>query len=274
MSIEDLRSRFVRDGHCSVEGVIGPDEVPSIRESVARDVRAHSLLPPPQGYVPGFLRFNQAIAPYLASPRLLGLIESLFGPHSRISMVTGSINGPGIARGDLHADWPYNQKNASHIPAPYPDSILHVLTMWMLTDFTEENGATIIVPGTHRQTSHPRKGGAIDPNQPYPGEQRLLGKAGTVAVLDTRMWHAIAPNVSNQERVAVIVRYAPWWLNLDPLRPGTVDRANIVEANNGVESPVPPLPREVFDRLPAGVKPLLSYSVAAGSSPDSPSPEA
>jgi hypothetical protein len=133
--------------------------------------------------------------------------------------------------------------------------------MWMLTDFTYDNGATIIIPRSHRQSDHPRKGSAIDPKQPHPDEQRLLGKAGTVALLDTRTWHAIAPNVTNEDRVAVIVRYAPWWLNLDPLRPGTIDRADIVEANQGVESPVPPLPRDVFDRLPADVKPLLHYSV-------------
>ncbi|MBM3734626.1 MAG: phytanoyl-CoA dioxygenase family protein [Acidobacteria bacterium] len=262
MQVDELHASFLRDGYCCVEGVIGPSEIEAIRDSVARDVRANSLLPPPQGYVPGFLRFNQAIAPYLAAPPVLALINKLFGPHARISMVTGSINGPGIPRGDLHADWPYNQKNASHIPAPYPDSVLHVLTMWMLTDFTEENGATIIIPGTHRMSDHPRKSGAADPKQPHPGEQRLLGKAGTVGVLDARMWHAIAPNVTGEERVAVIVRYAPWWLNLDPLRPGTADRADIVEANNGVESPVPALTRELFDTLPAEVRPLLSYGVA------------
>lgn len=261
MSTEELHARFVRDGLCFVEDVIDPGEIAAVRDSVARDVRAHSLLPPPQGYVPGFLRFNQALAPWLASARVLGVVEKLFGPHSRISMVTGSINGPGIPRGDLHADWPYNQKNASHIPAPYPGSTIHVLTMWMLTDFTHDNGATIIIPGSHLQPDHPRKGSGIDPKQPYPGEQRLVGKAGTVGILDTRTWHAIAPNVTNEERIAVIVRYAPWWLNLDPLRPGTIDRADIVEANQGVESPVPPLPRDVFDRLPVEVKPLLHYSV-------------
>lgn len=262
MQTGEIYSQFVRDGYCYVEDVIPAEDLAPIRESVARDVWANSLLPPPQGYVPGFLRFNQAIAPYMAEPRLLGVVEKLFGPYTRISMVTGSVNGPGIPRGDLHADWPYNQANAAHIPAPYPDSTLHVLTMWMLTDFTEENGATIIVPGTHRKSDHPRKGGPIDPKQPYPGEQRLLGKAGTVAMMDTRMWHAIAPNVTANERVAVIVRYAPWWLNLDPLRPGTIDRADIVDANNGRDSPVPPLPRDVFDGLPEQVKPLFRYSVA------------
>jgi len=81
-----------------------------------------------------------------------------------------------------------------------------------------------------------------------------------VALMDARVWHAVAPNRSDQERVAVIVRYAPWWLNLAPLRPGTVDREDIVSARDGKDSGVPGLPGDVFERLPAAVQPLLRHS--------------
>jgi ectoine hydroxylase-related dioxygenase (phytanoyl-CoA dioxygenase family) len=102
------------------------------------------------------LRFNQALVPYVASEKILGLVNSFFGPHARISMCTGMVNGPGIPRGDLHSDWPYNQSGAAHIPAPYPDCVLHIVTMWMLSDFTEAGGGTVVVPGSHRQAVHPR----------------------------------------------------------------------------------------------------------------------
>ena len=59
----------------------------------------------------------------------------------------------------------------------------------------------------------------------------------------------------------MIVRYAPWWLNLDPLRPGTIDREDIVDATGGVNAEVPSLPASVFERLPEEVKGLLRYSV-------------
>ncbi|MFN7919938.1 MAG: phytanoyl-CoA dioxygenase family protein [Bryobacteraceae bacterium] len=257
----DKKSQFDTQGFCYIENVVPPDRVAAIKESVERDVWAHNLLERPTGYVPGFLRFNHDLAPYMTARPILDLVESCFGPHARISMVSGIVNGAGIPRGLIHSDWPYNQKGAAHIPAPYPKAVLHIVTMWMLTDFTPENGGTIVVPGSHLRDCHPLEGGALDPAQPAPGETQLIGKAGTVAAFDARLWHAVAPNISGTDRVAVLVRYAPWWLNLDTLRPGTVDHHDIVEANEGKDSVVPPLSREVFDRLPQELKPLLRYQV-------------
>jgi ectoine hydroxylase-related dioxygenase (phytanoyl-CoA dioxygenase family) len=174
-------------------------------------------------------------------------------------MFTGIVNGSGIPRGALHSDWPYNQKSAAHVPAPYPDAVMHIVTMWMLNDFTAENGGTIVVPRSHKQACHPIDEAAM---RPWPGETQLTGKAGTVAAFDARLWHAVAGNRTNADRVAVLVRYAPWWLNLDTLRPGTADHRDIVELNEGKDSVVPPLSREQFERLPDAAQRLLRYSVS------------
>ena len=55
-------------------------------------------------------------------------------------------------------DWPFNQHNAGHIPAPYPDIVAHLTTLWMLSPYTPENGATIIVPGSHRMEDESERG--------------------------------------------------------------------------------------------------------------------
>ena len=254
-----LRQQLTDKGYCDLGKLIPSDQIGRVRREVTRDVWSHSLKERPKGYVPGFLRFNQSLAPYLTHPRLLGLAESVLGPHVRISMFTGSVNAPGLTRGRLHADWPFNQRSRAHVPAPYPDAVFHLVTFWMLTDFRPENGATIIVPGSHKKDWNPSADAHAD--KPHPGETRLIGEAGTVVVFDARLWHAEAPNVSTEERVSIIVRFAPWWLNLDTLRPGTVDHRNIVEANSGADSTVPALPRDVYERLPQDVKPLLQYSV-------------
>lgn len=259
MIFDRQRKDLLESGFCYIENVIPPSEVDAVRRSVERDVWAHNTLERPTGYVPGFLRYNQAAAPYAASRRMLDFVESLFGPHVRISMFTGIVNGRGIPRGAMHSDWPFNQRSAAHIPAPYPDTLIHIVTMWMLTDFTEENGGTIIVPGSHKRPCHPFDEESLRPSA---GEIQLTGKAGTVAAFDARLWHSVAENRSDRDRVAVLVRYAPWWLNLDTLRPGTIDHEDIVAANNGKDSVVPGLDRAVYDTLPESIKPLVRYSVS------------
>ena len=253
--------KLERDGFCVVEQLIPRDEVDAVRRSVAASVHEHTSLPMPKGYVTGFLRVNQAMAPYLAHPKIMAVVKAIFGDHARISMLTGSVNAPGIERGWVHADWPYNQKNKSHVQAPYPDIVMNLVTMWMLTDYTLENGGTIVVPGSHLHNRSPGFDDDLDPNGRYEGEVQLQGKAGDVGVFDARTWHAIAPNTSASERVGVIVRYAPWWINLNPLRPGTRDRRLIVEDNDGTDPKVETLPQSIYDRLPDAVKPLVYHVV-------------
>ena len=80
-------------------------------------------------------------------------------------------------------------------------------------------------------------------------------------VFDSRLWHATAPNNSDQPRAALAVRYAPAWLNLDVLRPGSDERRRLVDESGGSDNQVPAIPRAVFDRLPDVVKPLYRHWV-------------
>ena len=65
MNFERRRNDFTTNGFCFLEGVIPPAEVERVKENVERDVWTNSLLERPTGYVPGFLRFNQDVAPYV-----------------------------------------------------------------------------------------------------------------------------------------------------------------------------------------------------------------
>ena len=251
------------NGWCLLEGIIPADKVDAVRNSVEAAVSAHQSATAPDGigHVPGLVRFEQSFAPYLAHPRLLGLVEALLGEHVRISFTTAQINFPGNDRGGWHADWPFNQETAGHVPAPYPDVVMHVTTLWLLSPFNEENGGTFIVPGSHRANNNPSGDNGIEPTQPFPTEMQVTGPAGSVLVFDSRLWHAIAPNRTQRPRTTIAVRYAPWWLNLDVLRPGTVERARMVDETGKRENLQPPLSPQVYDTLPAAVQPLFRHAV-------------
>lgn len=270
-----------QDGFTILEGLIPASQVDKVRAAVVEAqqrrraeseaelaaIRAKGHRVGVQGVASmrGVVNETQAFAPWLVAPRLLDVTRAFFGEHVRISCTDCVINQPGCGRGYWHADWPYNQTNASHIPAPYPDALLHLATIWMLTDFTPENGGTLLVPGSHRFAGNPSADnlGGIDRDAPYPTEFHAVGSAGSVLLYDSRMWHAVPPNRSDTDRVALIVRYAPWWLNLEPTRPGSAEHTAMVVETGGKNYAQPELTPAAFAALPDDVRPLYHHWVGA-----------
>ena len=68
----------------------------------------------------------------------------------------------------------------------------------MLSDFTEANGATRVIPGTHLRGQAPDV--LEDPAAPHPEERLVPGEAGTVVVINSHMWHGTTRNDSGEAR--------------------------------------------------------------------------
>ena len=99
---------------------------------------------------------------------------------------------PGFGQQGLHADWP--ERDAG---SPY-----FVLTaLWMIDDFTEKNGATRVVPGSHLLPRALPKSYA-QPTARHPEEMIVTGKAGSVLVFNGHLWHAGRKNESQGPRRA------------------------------------------------------------------------
>ena len=75
-------------------------------------------------------------------------------------------------------------------------------TVWLLDDFTPENGATRMVPGSHRWRTRPQDVLA-DPLAAHPDEILLTGAAGSVAVMNAHMWHGGTANTTAAPRLAM-----------------------------------------------------------------------
>ncbi len=282
MSVLSVVHQLRRDGFCVIEDVIPKEHIATVCEGVvAAQTRGHAqseaarAATRAKGHrigVDGVASLRQVInetqvfAPYVASRKLMDVVDVLFGAYARVSCTDCVINYPGNERGYWHADWPYNATNASHIPTPYPDTLLHLSTIWMLTDFNAQNGGTFVVPGSHRSDNNPSAGlmDEIDRDAPYPTEIQVTGSAGGVLIYDSRLWHAVAPNVSDKKRVALIIRYAPWWLNLNPSHIGKPEHEMMVVETGGKNYESPPLRQDVYQSLPEDVKPLYRHWVASG----------
>lgn len=125
-------------------------------------------------------------------PRILGLLDKLFLPNFLLSLTQAINILPGENAQLLHTDDSFYQ-----IPRPRPP--LGVATIWALDDFTEANGATLIVPGSH-EWPQGRRG---TEKEVIP----TIMPAGSVVVFLGTTWHGGGESRSETPRLAVTCQY-------------------------------------------------------------------
>jgi ectoine hydroxylase-related dioxygenase (phytanoyl-CoA dioxygenase family) len=96
---------------------------------------------------------------------------------------------------------------AGQLPEPLPDFTLTLQNAWMLDDFTRENGATRIVPGSHKFRKKPEWG-----RQSQQAEIILTAPAGSVAIWLSNTWHRAGPNSTDHHRRAILCYYCRSWV--------------------------------------------------------------
>ncbi|MEE3261836.1 MAG: phytanoyl-CoA dioxygenase family protein [Candidatus Latescibacterota bacterium] len=123
-------------------------------------------------------------------PRVLAAMRHVLGPDFRLSSLNGRSALPGQGLQGLHADWATGVE---------PGDYYVCNSIWLLSDFTEQNGATRVVPGSNRSGQHP-KDALDDPTAPHPDEVILTALAGTVVVFNSHTWHGGTLNRSDEPR--------------------------------------------------------------------------
>src|SRR5262249_26026611 len=120
------------------------------------------------------------------NPTVLEVMETLLGKPFNLGYLHANITGPGGLEGSLHLDQGYIPDPQMHIAA--------VNAVWMIDAFTEENGATRCVPGSHK---HQRM-----PNGEEPDAKRvaMTGAEGSLLLIEGRLWHQTGPNNSSVRR--------------------------------------------------------------------------
>jgi ectoine hydroxylase-related dioxygenase (phytanoyl-CoA dioxygenase family) len=123
-------------------------------------------------------------------PKILAAVYHVLGCGFRLGQINGRDPLPGYGQQGLHADWPARSKGE-------PFRIVTVI--WLLDDFTADNGATRLVPGTHLLLTPPPKSlGA--PSNRHPDQKVIVAKAGSVLVFNGHLWHSGTANKSKANR--------------------------------------------------------------------------
>jgi len=126
-----------------------------------------------------------------------GLPQSMVDQAQLDSVLLSSLTANIVHEGGVemmkHADQAFVPPST-----PYP-AVINVI--WLLTDFTQANGATLVAPGTHLEANPHRF--YVEP----PQMQALEAPAGTAIFLDGRTWHGTGINTTASERSAIFSYY-------------------------------------------------------------------
>jgi Phytanoyl-CoA dioxygenase (PhyH) len=136
----------------------------------------------------------------MCDPRVLDAVQAAIGPDIRLNMLNARDALPHSQGGQpLHADTDHGGK---------PDARgYYVCTaIWMIDDFTRANGATRLVPGSHRTGKVPKEV-MPDPFAAHPDEIVVEGKAGDAFIFNGHVWHAGRENATDERRRAILVHY-------------------------------------------------------------------
>ncbi len=139
----------------------------------------------------------------LEDDAILPIVRRMLGEDCVLSDLSATSIGPHtLTGGSWHVDAPLTQ-----MEDPLPEAPLTVQNAWMLDDFTADNGATRVVPGSHLRRKKPTWG-----SQKEPGEVVLTGRAGSVAIWLSQTWHRSGPNVTDSLRRAILSYSCRSWI--------------------------------------------------------------
>jgi ectoine hydroxylase-related dioxygenase (phytanoyl-CoA dioxygenase family) len=236
--LKDYRERFDRDGYVVLERLIDPAFVQDLIAALLRVEAKHGF-----GYaktsfegfktvrINNLLVYDELFWQVALQPEILQLSESILDPELLLSSLCTLTLGPGQQEQPLHED-------TQLLPLPRPRAPISVNAIWALSDFTETNGATQIVPGSHKYDSPPKYGSQV---KTIPATM----PAGSVMLFDSALWHKGGANTSQERRYALSCYYCAGWMR---------QQENLQLG----------IPREIAARFPTRLQQLCGYSIYKG----------
>ncbi|SVC39163.1 uncharacterized protein METZ01_LOCUS292017 [marine metagenome] len=141
---------------------------------------------------------HQLFRDLMCHPIVLAVWEHFLGEDCYCSTWSANTAYPGYNGMGWHVDYPYWS-----IEQPWPTGSITGQTVWLLDDFTEENGATAAVPYSHRLGCPPSP-----PTEQWRDDGEILtGARGSVVFAHGAWYHTARPNISDQSRTALLGMY-------------------------------------------------------------------
>lgn len=199
--VDDDLAALDRDGYVVLERIIDRDACAALRRDVL-PLLARTGRNAFEGHrtqrLYGVLSRTRAADRLVDHPRVLALLDRLLLPNYLLSQAQVINLLPGESAQLLHPD-------DGIYPLPRPRRPLGAATIWAIDAFTDDNGATVVIPGSHRWPD-----GRL-PTDDDPRVSVTMPSGSCVFFVGT-LWHGGGANESAFPRLAVTAQYCEPWL--------------------------------------------------------------
>jgi ectoine hydroxylase-related dioxygenase (phytanoyl-CoA dioxygenase family) len=229
---DEVARHLTEDGCVIVEGVLSAEEVAAVRAGLdpllaETDTGSNSFLGRRTKRVFAAVAKTRAIDPLAVNPLVISVLDTVLGNYLLSAPVVISI-GPGEAAQTLHRD-----ETSYPVPRGAAGELV-VNVMWAIDDFTEVNGATRIIAGSHRW---PDLAAAREEDT-----RQAVMPSGSICVFLGSAVHGGGQNRGDASRLGIVMEYAAGWL-----RP----QENLALA----------VPHDVALRMPERLQRLIGYDI-------------
>jgi ectoine hydroxylase-related dioxygenase (phytanoyl-CoA dioxygenase family) len=230
--------QIAEQGYTIVRGAIEPDLVDALVADLDRLERDLRVVPARNDFegsrtvrIYNLLVHGRTFERVPVHENVLPIIEGVLDTGCLVSSLSSIAICADETPQPIHAD-----DQLMPIPKPHPPTVCN--SMWALTDFTEANGATRIIPGSHLADSSPDYGAPYDS---IPAEM----ERGSVLVWHGSLWHGGGANRTAERRIGLAMNYCAGYVRQQ-------------------ENQQLGIPREVAARFEPRLQELCGYSVYQG----------
>lgn len=200
--LDRLTVQLNKDGYVILERIVPEEQVEQMRDELLGLLPEHCGRNGFEGVLTqrlyGVISKTLVCNPLIEHPLVLGLLDRVLAPNYLLSQLQAINILPGESAQPLHYD-------DGFYPIARPRAAFGAATIVALNDFTADNGATVVIPESHRWDS--RQPGAEGCAQAIPV---VMPKGSMVLFLGT-LWHGGGANRSAEPRLAVTAQYCEPW---------------------------------------------------------------
>ena len=225
MNIRHLTEEIVRGkGYVVLPDLLSPAEAKTARDSIlqlAEQERQQDKLVVrgKKERLYGLIYKGDIFRQLVQQKQVLELIEVILGEEMILGGFSAHILHPQAQRMGVHVDYPYWAMSS-----PLPQRpVLEIQVIWMIDDFTVDNGAPLLAAGTQKLATKP------DVEKFEKTAKQITGKAGTAIVSHGLCWHDTSENKSDRLRISLLGNYTPQYIH--PLENNLYDFDKLVFDN-------------------------------------------